>query len=122
MNVVTENAEDGLHAVEEAGKSFESILQSYSGRCISYKTSFRNLRRDVCIFEEITAGVVETTMLANRAAKATESVVELTMVQESYNQDILHSILKLNKMAEELEKSVSKFDVGTSSTNNSYSN
>ncbi|MBG9454209.1 hypothetical protein ABE61_09075 [Lysinibacillus sphaericus] len=65
---------------------------------------------------------METTMLANRAAKATESVVELTMVQESYNQDILHSILKLIKMAEELEKSVSKFDVGTSSTNNSYRN
>ncbi len=31
MNVVTENAEDGLHAVEEAGKSFESILQSIQG-------------------------------------------------------------------------------------------
>ncbi|WP_276569505.1 hypothetical protein [Lysinibacillus sphaericus] len=31
MNVVTENAEDGLHAVEEVGKSFESILQSIQG-------------------------------------------------------------------------------------------
>jgi len=54
-------------------------------------------------FKEITAGVVETTMLSNKAAKETESVVELTMEQESYNQDILHSILKQNK------KSVSKF-------------
>ncbi|GAB0170941.1 hypothetical protein LSPCS325_43780 [Lysinibacillus sp. CTST325] len=31
MNVVTGNVGDGLQAVEEAGKSFESILQSIQG-------------------------------------------------------------------------------------------
>lgn len=70
--------------------------------------------------EEITAGVMETTMLANKIAKATESVVERTMEQESYNQDILDSVLKLNKMAEELEKSVSKFDVDAKNTDISH--
>ena len=63
---------------------------------------------------------METTMLANKAAKATESVVERTMEQESYNQDILHSVLKLNKMAEELEKSVSKFDVDGRNADSSH--
>ncbi|MGE7999025.1 hypothetical protein ACQKOF_10160 [Lysinibacillus sp. NPDC093190] len=57
-----------------------------------------------------------------RAAKATESVVDRTMEQERYNQDILHSILKLNKMAEELEKSVSKFDVDVRNADNSHRN
>ncbi|MCL1694600.1 MULTISPECIES: hypothetical protein [unclassified Lysinibacillus] len=61
---------------------------------------------------------METTMLANKAAKATESVVERTIEQESYNKDILYSVLELNKMAEELEKSVSKFDVDGSAANN----
>ncbi|OXS70643.1 hypothetical protein B1B04_17385 [Lysinibacillus sp. KCTC 33748] len=122
MNVVTENVEDGLRAVEEAGKSFESILQSIQG-VVSHTKQVSVTSEEMSAFsEEITAGVVETTMLANKAAKATESVVELTMEQESYNQDILHSVLKLNKMAEELEKSVSKFDVDASSTNNSYRN
>lgn len=59
-------------------------------------------------------------MLANKAAKATESVVELTMEQESYNQDIFHSILKLNKMAEELENPFQSLIA--CSTNNSYRN
>ncbi|GAB0170942.1 hypothetical protein LSPCS325_43790 [Lysinibacillus sp. CTST325] len=72
--------------------------------------------------EEITVGFMETTMLANKAAKSTESVVERTMEQESYNQDILHSILKLNKMVEELEKSVSKFDVDAKNTDISHRN
>jgi len=72
--------------------------------------------------QEITVGVMETTMRLLITAKATESVVERTMEQESYNQDILHSILKLNKMAEELEKSVSKFDVGVRNVDNSPRN
>lgn len=111
MNVVTENVEDGLQAVEEAGKSFESILQSIQG-VVSHTKQVSVTSEEMSAFsQEITAGVMETTMLANKAAKATESVVERTMEQESYNQDILHSILELNKMAEELEKSVSKFDV-----------
>ncbi|MEB2301930.1 methyl-accepting chemotaxis protein [Lysinibacillus xylanilyticus] len=122
MNVVTDNVEDGLQAVEEAGKSFESILQSIQG-VVSHTKQVSVTSEEMSAFsEEITAGVVETTMLANKAAKATESVVERTMEQESYNQDILHSILKLNKMAEDLEKSVSKFDVDANSTNNSYRN
>ncbi|MGE7691896.1 methyl-accepting chemotaxis protein [Lysinibacillus sp. NPDC097214] len=122
MNVVTDNVEDGLQAVEEAGKSFESILQSIQG-VVSHTKQVSVTSEEMSAFsEEITAGVVETTMLANKAAKATESVVERTMEQESYNQDILHSILKLNKMAEDLEKSVSKFEVDANSTNNSYRN
>ncbi|PJO40817.1 methyl-accepting chemotaxis protein [Lysinibacillus xylanilyticus] len=120
MNVVTGNVEDGLQAVEEAGKSFESILQSIQG-VVSHTKQVSVTSEEMSAFsEEITAGVMETTMLANKAAKATESVVELTMEQESYNQDILHSVLKLNKMAEELEKSVSKFDVDAKNTDISH--
>ncbi|MFJ8520215.1 methyl-accepting chemotaxis protein [Lysinibacillus xylanilyticus] len=122
MNVVTGNVEDGLQAVEEAGKSFESILQSIQG-VVSHTKQVSVTSEEMSAFsEEITAGVMETTMLANKAAKATESVVERTMEQESYNQDILHSVLKLNKMAEELEKSVSKFDVDAKNTDISYWN
>ncbi|MFF2178926.1 methyl-accepting chemotaxis protein [Lysinibacillus sp. NPDC058147] len=122
MNVVTENVEDGLQAVEEAGKSFESILQSIQG-VVSHTKIVSVTSEEMSAFsQEITAGVMETTMLANKAAKATESVVERTMEQESYNQDILHSILKLNKMAEELEKSVSKFDVDVRNADNSHRN
>ncbi|MFT9819472.1 methyl-accepting chemotaxis protein [Lysinibacillus sp. NPDC056185] len=122
MNVVTGNVEDGLQAVEEAGKSFESILQSIQG-VVSHTKQVSVTSEEMSAFsEEITAGVMETTMLANKAAKATESVVERTMEQESYNQDILHSILKLNKMAEELEKSVSKFDVDAKNTDISHRN
>ncbi len=120
MNVVTGNVEDGLQAVEEAGKSFESILQSIQG-VVSHTKQVSVTSEEMSAFsEEITAGVMETTMLANKAAKATESVVERTMEQESYNQDILHSVLKLNKMAEELEKSVSKFDVDAKNTDISH--
>lgn len=120
MNVVTGNVEDGLQAVEEAGKSFESILQSIQG-VVSHTKQVSVTSEEMSAFsEEITAGVMETTMLANKAAKATESVVERTMEQESYNQDILHSVLKLNKMAEELEKSVSKFDVEAKNTDISH--
>lgn len=122
MNVVTENVEDGLQTVEEAGKSFESILQSIQG-VVSHTKQVSVTSEEMSAFsEEITAGVLETTMLANKAAKATESVVERTMEQESYNQDILHSILILNKMAEELEKSVSKFDVDAKNEDNSHRN
>ncbi|MFJ6211076.1 methyl-accepting chemotaxis protein [Lysinibacillus sp. NPDC092081] len=122
MNVVTENVEDGLQAVEEAGKSFGSILQSIQG-VVSHTKQVSVTSEEMSAFsQEITAGVMETTMLANKAAKATESVVDRTMEQESYNQDILHSILKLNKMAEELEKSVSKFDVDVRNTDNSHRN
>ncbi|MCL1702872.1 methyl-accepting chemotaxis protein [Lysinibacillus sp. Bpr_S20] len=120
MNVVTGNVEDGLQAVEEAGKSFESILQSIQG-VVSHTKQVSVTSEEMSAFsEEIIAGVMETTILANKAAKATESVVERTMEQESYNQDILHSVLQLNKMAEELEKSVSKFEVDAKNTNNSH--
>lgn len=120
MNVVTENVEDGLQAVEEAGKSFESILHSIQG-VVSHTKQVSVTSEEMSAFsEEIIAGVMETTILANKAAKATESVVERTMEQESYNQDILHSVLQLNKMAEELEKSVSKFEVDAKNTNNSH--
>ncbi|MFB7160129.1 methyl-accepting chemotaxis protein [Lysinibacillus sp. NPDC056232] len=122
MNVVTENVEDGLQAVEDAGKSFESILQSIQG-VVSHTKQVSVTSEEMSAFsEEITAGVMETTMLANKATKATESVVERTMEQESYNQDILHSILKLNKMAEDLEKSVSKFDVDVRNADSSHRN
>ncbi|MFF2793775.1 methyl-accepting chemotaxis protein [Lysinibacillus xylanilyticus] len=122
MNVVTGNVEDGLQAVEEAGKSFESILHSIQG-VVSHTKQVSVTSEEMSAFsEEITAGVMETTMLANKAAKVTESVVDRTIEQESYNQDILHSILKLNRMAEELEKSVSKFHVDDRNSDNSRIN
>ena len=112
MNVVTGNVEDGIQAVEEAGKSFESILHSIQG-VVSHTKQVSVTSEEMSAFsEEITAGIMETTMLANKAAKATESVVDRTIEQENYNQDILYAVLRLNKMVKELEKTVSKFDVG----------
>jgi len=120
MNVVTENVEDGIQAVEEAGKSFESILHSIQG-VVSHTKQVSVTSEEMSAFsEEVTAGVMETTMLANKAAEATKSVVDRTIEQENYNQDILHAVLRLNKMAEELEKTVSKFAVGVKNTDNSH--
>ncbi|QED46197.1 methyl-accepting chemotaxis protein [Cytobacillus dafuensis] len=111
MDVVTGNVEDGIIAVEEAGKSFESILESIQSVVSHIKDVSLTSEEMSAFSEEITAGVMETTMLANKAAKTTEYVVERTVEQENFILDISSSITKLNKMAGELDELVGKFDL-----------
>jgi len=111
MDVVTENVEEGTKAVEEAGKYFESILKSIQGVVCQIEDVSSTSEEMSASSEEITAGVMESTMIANKAAKMTDYVVEQTEEQENYIHDILASITELNKMASELDELVSKFEL-----------
>ncbi|WP_396021185.1 methyl-accepting chemotaxis protein [Bacillus sp. S/N-304-OC-R1] len=111
MNVVTDSVQDGIKAVEEAGKSFDNILGSIKG-VVSHIEEVSVTSEEMSAFsEEVTAGIMENTIIASRAAETTENIVEQTVEQENYIHDILSSTKKLNEMAEELDELVRKFDL-----------
>ena len=111
MDVVSENVENGIKVVEEAGKSFNSILESIESVVSQIKDVSVTSGEMSAFSEEITAGIMESTMIANNSAKTTREVVAQTKKQENYIHDISTSITRLNEMAHELDELVRKFEL-----------
>ena len=109
MNLVTENVKDGIKIVEEAGNSFESIVDSIQTVSAQIKEVSTTLEEMSASSEELVAAVEETTTFASQAADHTKKVATLTVEQETYINDMSDSITSLTKMAKGLDESIKKF-------------
>nr|WP_010282121.1 methyl-accepting chemotaxis protein [Bacillus timonensis] len=109
MKIVNDNVTEGITAVEEAGDSFVSILDSIQNVVAQIKGVSLTSEEMSAYSEEIATAVMETTVLANQAADRSKDVVGLTVEQENYINEILFSITSLKEMAANLDGLIKKF-------------
>ncbi|MCJ8008639.1 methyl-accepting chemotaxis protein [Lederbergia wuyishanensis] len=109
MNVVTRNVEEGIQVVEEAGNSFENIVESIHSVSSHIKEVSQTSEEMSAFSEEVAAAVEETTVSASQAADNTKRVVSRTVEQESHISDISTAITNLTKMAKNLDELIKKF-------------
>ncbi|MBS4201750.1 methyl-accepting chemotaxis protein [Bacillus sp. FJAT-49732] len=109
MNVVTRNVEAGIQVVEEAGNSFENIVESIHSVSSHIKEVSQTSEEMSAFSEEVAAAVEETTMSASQSADNTKNVVDRTVEQESHIDDITAAITNLTQMAKNLDELIKKF-------------
>lgn len=109
MNTVIGNVKDGIKIVQEAGSSFQNIVDSIQNAYTQIKEVSVKSEDMSAFSEELAAAVEETTTVANQASNNTKNVAELTIEQENYINDMSNSITDLTKMAKDLDELVRKF-------------
>ncbi|MGE7675365.1 methyl-accepting chemotaxis protein [Lysinibacillus sp. NPDC094403] len=121
-----EDVKTGMEFTNEVGEIFKEILASSEEVASQIREISAASQQISASSEEVAASVNNIKQSTEQSSEFSSNVSNATQEQlteqESYNQDILHSILRLNRMAEELEKSVSKFDVDARNEDNSHRN
>ncbi|WP_407637736.1 methyl-accepting chemotaxis protein [Bacillus ndiopicus] len=111
MTIVTTNVSEGSKAVEAAGQSFATILQSIQDVVTQIK-QVSTISEEISIFsKDVTASIVVTTDLASKAAQTTEGVATYSVEQVGHIQEITEKIVQVNQLVQQLEQSVMKFTI-----------
>ncbi|HWO96507.1 MAG TPA: HAMP domain-containing methyl-accepting chemotaxis protein [Bacillus sp. (in: firmicutes)] len=109
MDVVVQRVNSGRTIVQEAGEAFQNILVSIkevAGQIQEISSAAEQMSTSS---EEIVASVTELAKMAEQSAARTKNVVNITLTQDGFINDMAISIQSLSKMAEELDELVHKF-------------
>jgi methyl-accepting chemotaxis protein len=111
MDIVLDDVKQGMSAVSEAGKVFNSIQSSVEGVSCQIQEVTSTSEEMSASAEEITASAIETAKIAEHAAASTQQTVAITNRQDHLITDLAQTVEGLNDMAEKLKKLSGNFKI-----------
>ncbi|WP_226678909.1 methyl-accepting chemotaxis protein [Mesobacillus jeotgali] len=111
MDIVLEDVKQGMSAVSEAGKVFNSIQSSVEGVSSQIQEVTSTSEEMSASAEEITASAIETAKIAEHAAASTQQTVLITNRQDHLITDLTQTVEGLSHMAEKLKELSGNFKI-----------
>ncbi|HYK75255.1 MAG TPA: methyl-accepting chemotaxis protein, partial [Pseudoneobacillus sp.] len=109
LNMVITDVQKGITVVEEAGDSFNTILQAIKEIDSKIQEVSATSEEMFASTEEISATVNESTKTAEKSAEQTKLIENIVFEQNQFVGEISNQIKRLNEMADELSGLVQKF-------------